>query len=187
MSFAPLTPLPVKSPNRGAASPATIYRTKEGRYAVHVRLVVRPFIVPDFPRWFRAAAMVGVSIGKDAHAGTLRIEPDGLFLVRECPGKQPAERKPLLLMLPFFDERMPEIPTATVLDIFPRGIDVALPFRTERAGGAPRAAPTLSAAALRAPATGASAQKSGPFSISGPSLEDIHDKGRRAMRGHPSS
>lgn len=187
MSFVPLSPLPETKTVMTSRAAATIYRTKSGRFEPRVRLCVRAFVIPDFPRWFRAGASVSVSVGKDSNTGVLRIEPEGLFLIRPAPGRYRADRLPLVLLLPIFDRQLPQIATPVNVDVIPRAIDIELPSSMERPSSVPRVPATAPADALKAAPTTPAARRDGPYSLGGPSLEDITDKGRRAMRGLPAS
>lgn len=137
MTFHLLEPLPSNNSNARARSPATIARSRRSGYAAHIRLVLRPHLIDKFPRWLVVGTDVSVSIGRETDVSLLRIERGGQFSVRPSAGQQPKGRKPLVIILPVFDQKIPAIPLRVDAAVFQDTLQIFLPQHAAPEG-APR-------------------------------------------------
>jgi len=157
---------PRLSPHLVAEAPVTVAFTVPKRGRPRLRLTLRPWLIQGAPDWLAYGKQVGVEVGLDEHAGMVKIVEQGDFCFQLAPHSGKPSRRPIVLALPPF-AGLPEKPQEPTPASVTAGSDLVIVSLPSWA---------------RAPAQ-ASAPKRGPFSMGGPTPEQILAKGHRQMRG----
>lgn len=87
MSWSPIEPPPLSAGKRGSLAVTLSLLADSRRYVPMMRLVIRVPRIPGAEKWLRTGASIAVLWGQGEHAGWVRLQPGGRFLLTHAGGR----------------------------------------------------------------------------------------------------